>query len=305
MVDLLDKIYTKIYNSIISEQQYKKNKKAYILGGQPGCGKSSFITNNQAQSDIQSAIPINGDDYRAFHPSYEQIASTDIVNMPNRTQPFVNSVVETMIDILSDENYNLIIEGTLRTAKVPQTTCAKLKEKGYDTSLIVVACNVETSWLSTLSRAENMAKNGIYPRFVPIENYNNTISSIANNLDYLHSIDCFDHIVIADRNGQILYDETASCKPSKILNPLLDVENWHHKYSHYAANFSLEQDRIVEIYNNKTIQESGFQITNDRHKSISKQMASTSAYQQTLAAFKDLDLDNDNGLGTDYDYDFK
>lgn len=290
MVDILDNINKKIYDSIVGEENYIKNKIAYILGGQPGSGKSSFTKHNQNQVNVKGAIVINGDDYRAFHPNYNQIVSTDIRDMPNKTQPFVNNVIETMLSTLSDENYNLIIEGTLRTSTVSQTTCEKLKSKGYNTSLIIVACDAEISWLSTISRAEEMAKTGEYPRFVPIEKYNTIVSNISHNLDYLRSQNCFDHVLVADRAGNVLYRETDIEKPSKALDFALNLKNWKQKYLQYAVEFANEQKRIMAIYNDTTVE------------TLCTKANVTSALEHTLAAFSDLELENANEPADDFDF---
>ena len=57
----------------------------------------------------------------------------------NHTQKFSPQVTERLIDKLSREKYNLIIEGTLRTSAVPLKTAELLKSRGYQVELAVLA----------------------------------------------------------------------------------------------------------------------------------------------------------------------
>ena len=152
----------------------------------------------------------------------------------------------------------------------------------------------------------------VYPRFVPIEKYNDTVLNISYNLEYLRLQNCFDQVTIADRNGNILYEKSDYEKPSKILNSVLDIENWKQKYPLYATEFINEQKRIINIYND---------VTTPKTPMISQQLAdvlpsselserqaistpNSNILQQTMAKFADLDLDLDDNTETNYDYDF-
>lgn len=149
--------YDDIYSYLIEGQTLLKQKRAYILGGQPGSGKSNYFIDN---SEAENCVILNGDDYRKFHPRYDDIVCSDVQSIPDRTQEFCNTVIEQLIDDFSQEGYNMIIEGTLRNPDVPIKTCAELKSKEYNVSLIVVSCDAEIAWKSTLERAQKMADRG-------------------------------------------------------------------------------------------------------------------------------------------------
>ena len=165
-------------------------KTVFVLGGQPGSGKSSFYSN----SNLENYIPINGDDYRKFHPKLEYFEHTDVDEYVARTQYFINRVSNRLINELSREGYNLIIEGTLRTAEISIKTCNLLKGRHYESNLVVIACSAEEAWKSTIERANLMKKKGEIPRLVPIDKYNETVQCIANNIQYIKEENCFDSI---------------------------------------------------------------------------------------------------------------
>lgn len=206
-----------------------------ILGGQPGAGKSTYYNNYS----VDNFVIINGDDFRRFHPNFLNIVSSDIEHMAERTQRFSNAVVERLIRELSQESYNLIIEGTLRNPDVPIRTCKDLNSKGYKTDLVVVACDAELAWKSTIIRAENMIKNKQPARLVPIDIYDYTVNHIAENLEKVEKEKCFDNIKIINRDGNTLYDSKSSASQSgkEILLKELNLDNWNEKYPQYEKDF--------------------------------------------------------------------
>lgn len=220
-------------------------KTVFVLGGQPGSGKSSFYSN----SNLENYIPINGDDYRKFHPKLEYFEHTDVDEYVARTQYFINRVSNRLINELSREGYNLIIEGTLRTAEISIKTCNLLKGRHYESNLVVIACSAEEAWKSTIERANLMKKKGEIPRLVPIDKYNETVQCIANNIQYIKEENCFDSIRIIDRDGKILYDISDTVEPWQILSDKLKLGEWNrhleqHKQEYIRAKISLLQQEL-------------------------------------------------------------
>ena len=81
--------YNKIYDMLTKDGAAKQQNCVIFLGGQPGSGKSHIIGEN----DCVDYVKINGDDYRKYHPNFDEITSYDIENMPTRTQEFVNKCI--------------------------------------------------------------------------------------------------------------------------------------------------------------------------------------------------------------------
>lgn len=195
--------YEDIFNYLIEGQSLLlKQRCAYILGGQPGAGKSNYFIDN---SEAENCVILNGDDYRKFHPKYDDIVLNNIQSMPAKTQKFCNAVIEQLIDELSQDGYNMVIEGTLRNPDISIKTCTELKRRKYHVNLIVLACDAEIAWKSTLERAKRMAERGEYPRFVSIDLYNDIVANIADNLEKISNIKCFDNICVINRDGMLLY----------------------------------------------------------------------------------------------------
>lgn len=235
--------YNDIYGYLTQNHDLSRRKCAYILGGQPGSGKSNYFTGTPGS---KNCIILNGDDYRKFHPKYDEIIANGQQDMPGKTQSFCNAVVERLINDLSQNGYNMVIEGTLRNPEVPIKTCSLLKNRGYHVNLVVMACDAELAWRSTLKRAGQMSEFGEYPRFVSIDIYNYIVSNIVGSLEKINTTKCFDHISVINRDGMLLYPNEQGLSPSEILRTELNYENWKIVFPKYSKAFEDQKKSILQ-----------------------------------------------------------
>ncbi|MCL2046697.1 MAG: zeta toxin family protein [Oscillospiraceae bacterium] len=214
--------YRKLLYEIIKGRKQVSEPYAIILGGQPGSGKTTL--HERARQKNRNIIIINGDEYRQFHPNF--IALNDIYGKESATysQPFANSVVERLINELSDAKYNLVIEGTLRTTEVPLNTCRILKNKGYTVELSVMAVDKEQSWQGTLDRYNDMDARGMTPRATPKEHHDLVVAALPDNISELYLSGEFDQITLYSRELDCLYNsiETPGTNPNEILKAALE-----------------------------------------------------------------------------------
>lgn len=226
--------YRAIKTALTMFAKISDEKRAYILGGQPGAGKSTFYAGNGALSDY---VVIDGDQCRRYHPKYRDIVKYDLDNYANRTQPFVNRVIEQLISDLSADGYNIIVEGTLRNPDVPIRTCDLLKSKGYNTKLIVVTCDAEQSWQSTIRRAQLMQEMGEKPRLVPIDKYDTIVNNLPRSIDMVVDNGCFDSVSIISRNSEVLYRQGDNCRPSSVIENALKLDDWNEHFAQHAQGY--------------------------------------------------------------------
>lgn len=158
-----DEIYKDLKSRAVKESCKIDLPKAIILGGQPGAGKSSLITQLEVRQG-EKAVVISGDDFRKEHPHFDKLYAQYGDDYVNHTQKFSSQVTERLIDELSGEKNNLIIEGTLRTSAVPLKTAELLKSKGYQVELAVLAVPPILSYVGTIERYEKMKEIGTTPR---------------------------------------------------------------------------------------------------------------------------------------------
>lgn len=241
-----EQIYPIIKDIVTMGIEPQDRKCTIILGGQPGAGKSSFY---QSREDCQRYAVINGDEYRKYHPYAPEIIRTDPAHYAERTQAFSNRIVETLIKDLSADGYNLIVEGTMRNPATPINTCLALKQKGYYAELIVIACDAEDAWKSTLLRAEQQKKHGDPPRLVPIDLYNFTVHQSPESLSMIVNSGCFDQIIVQNRDGEQLYTSSLTdgqVLPDDVLRETLNLENWDQKYRAFEADFVRRKIDILQ-----------------------------------------------------------
>lgn len=243
------KIARSIFRSQIEGRIPSKNPKAYILGGQPGAGKTSMQDMFRLQNADQ-IIVINGDEYRKRMPGHSEIKKLPGDEYARITQKFANSITESLIDKASSMSYNLIIEGTLRNQDTALHTCRLLKERGYLCELSVLAVNREVSYYSTKQREIMLRREGEVGRRTVTDNHNEVVRNLPRNVSRIYKSREFDNIKIYDRKGNCLYDmeKTPEADPGYIVQNKLygktleDVQEIHH------IRQSIRQMKNIQIH---------------------------------------------------------
>ena len=194
-----------------------ENPKVALLGGQPGAGKSGLENMVNIKKNY---VSISGDDYREYHPRFKEINLEYGREASKYTQQWAAEITEKLIKELRKEKYNLIIEGTLRTAELPLKEANAFKKAGYNVELNVVVVKPEKSRLGTLERYEAMLKQGKVPRMTPKEHHDLVVNNIGNNLEIIYNSKAFDNIKLFDRENNLLYNykESPNVNPKDILN---------------------------------------------------------------------------------------
>lgn len=202
------------YKSMYSPTE---NPKVALLGGQPGAGKSGLENMVNIKKNY---VSISGDDYREYHPRFKEINLEYGREASKYTQQWAAEITEKLIKELRKEKYNLIIEGTLRTAELPLKEANAFKKAGYNVELNVIVVKPEKSRLGTLERYEAMLKQGKVPRMTPKEHHDLVVNNIGNNLEIIYNSKAFDNIKLFDRENNLLYNykESPNVNPKDILN---------------------------------------------------------------------------------------
>ena len=172
---------------------------AFLLGGQSGAGKTTLHKIIHRRLD-GNGISINGGDYRKFHPRFLELQRIYGDEAVNYTAPWAGRMTEALIDSLSRIGYNLVIEGTLRTAEVPLKTAELLRQRGYGVSLALMAVKPKISLVSCQIRYEEMRVAGATPRATDPAHHNKIIDQIVSNLGVLEASGMFDEIALYDRS---------------------------------------------------------------------------------------------------------
>lgn len=197
---------------------------AFLLSGQPGSGKTSLrsVIDEETKGN---AIIIDNDTFKQQHPNFEELAKIYGKDVVAKVTPYSNQMTEAIINSLSEQGYNLVIEGTGRTTDVPIKTATMLKTKGYQTKMYVMAVPKIKSYLGTIERYEDMFKrNPLTARATPKQAHDIVVSNLPSNLETLHKTGVFSDIRLYDRQGMKLYSslETPSVSPKDPLESILN-----------------------------------------------------------------------------------
>ena len=181
-----------------------------ILGGQSGAGKTTIHRVKMLESKGNYII-IDGDTYRAQHPYFRELQEKYGVNSVDYTKMFAGKMVEAVIDKLSSLKYNLIIEGTLRSAAVPINTATLLKSKGYTVDFCLIATKPELSYLTTQLRyLEMMIVDPLQARATPKDHHDGIVKSLVANITELEQSGVFETIQVYKRDLEQVYNSKLS-----------------------------------------------------------------------------------------------
>ena len=179
---------------------------AVILGGQSGAGKTTIHRVKMMESE-GDYIVIDGDTYRAQHPHFRALQEKYGVDSVDYTKVFAGKMVEAVIDTLSSLKYNLIIEGTLRSAAVPIKTAKLLKSKGYTVDFCLIATKPELSYLTTQLRyLEMLVVDPLQARATPKEHHDGIVQSLIDNINEIEQSGLFESVQVYKRDLVQVYN---------------------------------------------------------------------------------------------------
>ena len=253
----------KFYKSRYSSQE---NPKAFLLGGQPGAGKSALENMINIENKY---VSISGDDYRKFHPLYDKLNKIYGKDASKYTQKWSGEMVEYLLKEARKEKWNVILEGTLRKAELPIREAKDFKENGYSVELWVVAVKPEKSYLATLQRYEEMIVRCRIPRMTPKEHHDLVVNNIGNNLEIIYNSKAFDNIKLFDRENNLLYNyrENLDISPKNIL----EKEFYREWKIEEIKNFKEKWENLIKMVENReALFEEISELKNEKEKIFSK-----------------------------------
>ena len=201
-----DKALARTIDLLTFNKNISSTPHAVILGGQSGAGKTTIhrVKMMEYKGDY---IIIDGDTYRAQHPHFRELQEKYGVDSVDYTKVFAGKMVEAVIDKLSSLKYNLIIEGTLRSAAVPINTATLLKSKGYTVDFCLIATKPELSYLTTQLRyLEMMIVDPLQARATPKDHHDGIVKSLVSNCNELEQSGLFESIQVYKRDLEQVYN---------------------------------------------------------------------------------------------------
>lgn len=197
---------------------------ATVLGGLPGAGKSTLL-NVFREEHNGNVLVVNADEFRRFHPQFNEIIDKYGENYPSHTAAFSGAVAERVIALGTEKRLNLAVEGTFRTAQTPISTLQLLKENGYTTQVYIKAENAEVAWNNTLVRAEaERAMNGI-GRTVSRAHFDTVVAQMPDNVDTVYRSGLADSMRVFTVSETIFDSTVPENDPEKLSSLISAIQN--------------------------------------------------------------------------------
>ncbi|MDO8659315.1 MAG: zeta toxin family protein [Candidatus Parcubacteria bacterium] len=198
-----------------------KEKEAFILGGQPGSGKSALA--REIIKKDRNIIFINGDDLRAYHPKYYFYLKENDEEAADKTQAVCNFWVELLMQECLKLELNFMIEGTLRRREVSLNTAKIMKDANYSVNLAVVSTPYELSLLSLQYRYEELKKLGQPARFTKKESHDEAFRNSEETLRALVDSGFFSKFFVYKRHlGGFAENVFTKEQKDMVLNSFLE-----------------------------------------------------------------------------------
>lgn len=222
------------------EKTPSQTKIAFVVGGQPGSGKSGIIGNILTNFG-KNYIVVDNDDYRKYHPNIEEInrlhpeiftECTDELSFKSTPRVIANAI---------DGGYNMIIHQTLKNDGIIKWSLTDLTNADYARVIVVMAADEKTSNEGMLKRCQRQIQADGTCRWVPQENHDYAYNGLPSTVGKIEDMGIYDAIVVVMRSE----DEN---KPNNIrvihraYNPQISEE---HKRALQEAGFA---DAEFKVY---------------------------------------------------------
>lgn len=250
-LDSINLTFEKVWETVTKRNKKGISKvllepKAFVLGGQPGAGKSGLIekAKNICRDNI---LVISGDDFRKFHLEYEKFQKEYGKDSPKYTAKYIGMMTEAVLNKAIKEHYNIVIEGTFRTSETPIKTLSKLKENGYKTQVMIQTCSKELSWKSCQERYEKMLE--VLPkeaRWTDKNHHDLVCENLAQNIKVVYNSGFADktEIYYRDETGknEKIYSSDNKIPPNiRELNSKIGIKTSNQQNNKKQKDFEIER----------------------------------------------------------------
>ena len=224
----INKIIDDVWKDIHIDQPNitsKTTPDAYVMGGQPGAGKSTSTNKLNAKYNGDIVI-VDLDQYRERHPNYKALYEKYGKDSAEYTHEFASKIKDSILKRAVDAKYNIIIDGTLKNVNKAEKLVDNLKDNGYRVDVLIHTCPKEVSWQSVNARYENALKQGRIPRYVPKHVHDQVVEALPANADKLSQSNQIESLTVHNRQEKIYDSKIDKGLPSvSIQNEINKNEN--------------------------------------------------------------------------------
>jgi len=188
--------------------------KMFMLGGQPGAGKTKVREAITKQKQFANALTVDPDELRTYHPRYLDLVKEDPDNAAGRVHYDASKWAQELREEAVKLKLNIIFDTSLGGGASASVAAAKHAAKaGYDVEVHVAAVPLEQSRQGVRNRFEeaqakykNDPDNELPPRNVPMSKQLDAYKKMPEAIEKLAESGVVSRIRIANRGGESLSD---------------------------------------------------------------------------------------------------
>ncbi len=232
------KIFNENKDSLLDVVKSTNNPKAFFTSGQPASGKGLLASKIKSLYPNDTFIFINGDDYREYHPNFEELQKFPD-KFTSETQIFCNLFKIELVKEAIKNKYNFILEGTMADTGGFFEISQALKNNGFSIDVFSISAPELFTEIGIYNRYQDEVNFKNYGRIVQNEFHKKASSGLLNTLDELYKCKTVDSIH--------LYSYLAK---EHIASYILEKNNWDIKT---LPSNVITQAREIQLKDEKLI----------------------------------------------------
>lgn len=225
------------------------NPSCIFIGGQPGCGKT--VLSMDIKNNVKNAVEIGIDNYRMYHPHYLEIENYIKEHWKNReenindtpgndiadfTHLFAGAMTDKLIEKVSNNNYNMLLEWGMREPTGPLNSMKDLKGKGYNNIVLFVSTYKDISYKACNLRAQVMKDCGHIFRKVPKSFHDLCVETLPDSINKIYNggykNNLIDSMLLITRDGKVIWNDKSKELPGNVFKNYVNDYN----YSKHVQN---------------------------------------------------------------------
>lgn len=181
---------------------------AVLLGGQPGCGKSTLARSSSSWFGSDNFIHVDVDRLRDLHPAYLPMVSNAATETaaPSAVQCDCSLWADMLRDSAIGGQRNILLENTMRSPDQVRESSLAIRKAGYSIEVRIMAVHAKSSEVSLLQRYEHEKRLLGYGRVMPLEYHNLAAAGIVDTVRAIEDEKLVDRLFIFDRQGRTVYE---------------------------------------------------------------------------------------------------
>lgn len=179
---------------------------AYLLGGQPGSGKSKMEKALMRKlAERGGGVKIETDAFRERHPSYPDFMRDDDRSMAVHTAADAGRWTEKSIEHVAARRVDMVVAGTMRQPDVVESTANQLREAGYRVEAHILAATDAESRLGILTRYQRDRIAYGSARYTVLDVHDKGYEGVTQTADAIDAGAFVDAVHVQNRDGVEIY----------------------------------------------------------------------------------------------------